>query len=61
MSKKEKMSWTIYLQSIKDPNIGKKVDIVAETYPQAQLAAIKQAGQDKFKLYGYPEDYFKKD
>ena len=55
------MSWTIYLQSIKDPNIGKKVDIVVETYPQAQLAAIKQAGQDKFKLYGYPEDYFKKD
>ena len=61
MGKNKNMSWTIYLQSIKNPEVGKKIEIMAETLPQAQLAAVKQAGEDKFKLFGYSEDYFKKD
>lgn len=53
------MSWTIYLQSIKNPEMGRKVEVIAESLPKAQEIAVKQ--NENYKLYGMPEDYFKKD
>jgi len=61
MSKNENMSWTIYLQNIENPQMGRKVEIIAKTLPEAQRIAVKQAGEDKYKLYGFPKEYFDKD
>jgi len=55
------MSWTIYLQNIENPQMGRKVEIIAKTLPEAQRIAVKQAGEDKYKLYGFPKEYFDKD
>ena len=55
MKSKQKMSYTVYLQRKDNPGVGRKVEVMANSYPDAQKIALKD--NPNHKLLGYSEDY----